>query len=150
MVGEVVTSQGVEPLWVVVEVGGGQGGELPVQGGRGAVFGPGDDTFSPAGRRLEEADQLTDGVMAVQGMAKRQLVMDLVLVAASGASLREVAGVLEIPDQLRGRSFRHADGFRDVSEARAGVGGNAHQHMRIVGDKPPNMVTITGNTFHEK
>ena len=71
MVGEVLTGHGVEQLCIVVEVGGGQGDELPVPGGCGSVFGPGDVTVSPAGRRLEEADQLTDGVMAVQGMAKR-------------------------------------------------------------------------------
>jgi hypothetical protein len=99
---------------------------------------PRTDTFVtvlPAGRRLEEADQLTDGVVAVPGMAKGKVVVDFVLIAASDARLCQVAGSLEIPDQLRGGSFGHADGLRDVCEARARVGGDAHEHVRVVGDE---------------
>jgi hypothetical protein len=105
-------------------------------------------SYLPVGR-LEEADQLTDGVVAVLGMAKGKFVVDFVLIAASGARLCQVAGSLEIPDQLRGGSFGHADGLRDVSEARARVGGDAHEHVRVVGDEAPNMILFTGNTSHE-
>ena len=103
-----------------------------------------------SGWRLEKADQLTDGVVAMLWMAKRKLVVDFVLIAASRARLRQVSGSLEIPDQLCGRSFRHADGLRDVPEASSRVGGDAHQHVCVVGDEPPNMVIITGNIVHEK
>jgi len=107
------------------------------------------DTVSPAGRPLKEADQLTDGVVTVLGMAKRKLVMDFVLIAASVSRLRQIAGAFEIADQLCRRSFCHADGLSDVPETRVWVGSDAHQHVRVVGDEPPNMIIITGNTVHE-
>ena len=97
---------------------------------------------------MEEADQLTDCVVTVPWMAKGKLVVDLVPVAASGACLGQVAGFLEIPDQLRGGSFGHADGLRDVSKACAGVGGDAHEHVRVVGNEVPHMIAITGNCIH--
>lgn len=104
----------------------------------------------PSGWSGEKADQLTDGVMAVLRMAKRELVMDLVTVAASMPCLRQVAGLLEVLDQLGGGPFRDAHRLRDVSEARAWIGGEAYEHMRVVGDEPPGMITITGSTFHER
>ena len=75
--------------------------------------------------------------------------MDFVLIAASGSRLRHVAGLLEILDQLSGRSFRDADGLCNVSEASPGIGRQAYEHVRIVGDESPRMVVITGNMFHE-
>jgi len=107
------------------------------------------DTVSPAGRPLKEADQLTDGVVLVLGMAKRELVMDLVLIAASASRLRQIAGAFEIPDQLCRPSLCHADGLRDVPETRARVGGNAHQHVRVVSQEPPSMTIVTGIILHE-
>ena len=83
-------------------------------------------------------------------MAKWEFVVDFVLIAASVARLRQVAGSFEILDQLSGRSFRDADGLRYVFEARTGIGREAYEHVRVVGDKCPRMVPITGNTFHEK
>ena len=103
----------------------------------------------PSGWRLEKADQLTDGVVAVMGMAKWELVVDFVLVAASVARLRQVAGSLEALDQLSGRSFRDANGLCDVSEARVGGGGDACEDVRVVGDEAPSMVAVTGNISHE-
>jgi hypothetical protein len=100
-------------------------------------------------RPLEEADEFTDGVVAVQRVAKWKFVVDLVLVAASVARLGQVAGLLEIPDELGGGSFRDAEGLRDVSEARGGIGGKADEHVCVVGDEGPNMITITGICFHE-
>ena len=82
-------------------------------------------------------------------MAKRELVVDFVLIAASVACLRQVAGALEILDQLSGRSFGDAYGLRDVSETCTGISGDAYEHVRVVGDEGPIMVTITGNAFHE-
>ncbi len=106
--------------------------------------------MSPSsGWRFEKADQLADGVVAVLGMAKWELVVDFVLIAASLAGLRQVAGALEILDQLSGRSFRDAYGLRNVSEACTGIGREAYEHVRVVGDKGPTMVSITGNAFHE-
>jgi hypothetical protein len=107
-------------------------------------------SVSPSsGWRFEKADQLADGVVAVLGMAKWELVVDFVLIAASLAGLRQVAGALEILDQLSGRSFRDAYGLRNVSEACTGIGRDAYEHVRVVGDKGPTTVSITGNAFHE-
>ena len=82
-------------------------------------------------------------------MAKWQFVVDFVLIAASVARLRQVAGSLEVLDQLGGRSFRDTDGLRDVSEAGAGVGSEAYEHVCVVGDEGPSMITITGIISHE-
>jgi hypothetical protein len=115
-------------------------------GGSAALAG----SVSPSsGWRFEKADQLADGVVAVLGMAKWELVVDFVLIAASLAGLRQVAGALEILDQLSGRSFRDAYGLRNVSEACTGIGRDAYEHVRVVGDKGPTMVFITGNAFHK-
>ena len=107
------------------------------------------DLSLSSGWRIQKADQLTDGVVAVLGVAKWELVVDFVLIAASQAGLRQVAGAFEILDQLGGRSFRNAYGLRDVPETRTGISGDAYEHVRVVGDESPTMVTITGNTFHE-
>jgi hypothetical protein len=86
-----------------------------------------------SGWRFEKADQLADGVVAVLGMAKWELVVDFVLIAASLAGLRQVASALEILDQLSGRSFRDTYDLRNVSEARTGIGRDADEHVRVVG-----------------
>jgi hypothetical protein len=88
-------------------------------------------------------------VVAVLGMAKWELVVDFVLIAASLACLRQVAGALEVLDQLSGRSFRDAHGLCDVSETYTGISGDAYEHVSVVGDEGPTVVTITGNIFHE-
>jgi hypothetical protein len=87
--------------------------------------------------------------MAVLGVSKWELIVNFVLIAASQACLCQVAGLLEIVDKLSGRSLRDADGFRDVSEARTGIGREADEHVRIVGDESPRMVINTGSLFHE-
>ena len=68
-------------------------------------------------RRFKEAEQFADGVVAVLSVAERQLFVYVVAVAASVADLREVAGLDEIVDDLRGRSLGYADDARDISEA---------------------------------
>ena len=67
------------------------------------------------GRRLEEADEFADSVMAVLRVAERELAMDLVLVAAPDASLGQITSLLKLVDDLPGRSFGDADGSRDVT-----------------------------------
>src|SRR5215217_4388353 len=94
-------------------------------------------------RRLQESDQFADGVVAVLWVAERELAVDLVLVATSDAGLGQVAGLLELVDDLPDRSLRDADGRGDVSEARAWVRGDAAEHMRVVGDEPPKVVVIS-------
>ena len=82
-------------------------------------------------------------------MAKWELVVDFVLIAAPLARLRQVASALEILDQLSGRPFRDAYDLRNVSEARTGIGRDADEHMRVVGYEGPTMIPIIGDTFHE-
>jgi DNA-binding MarR family transcriptional regulator len=62
------------------------------------------------GRRLQESDQFADGVVAVLWVAERELAVDLVVVATSDVGLGQVAGLLELVDDLPGRSFGDADG----------------------------------------
>jgi hypothetical protein len=94
------------------------------------------------GRALEEPDEFAGGVVAMERVAEREVAVDVVLVAASDAGLGQIAGVLELADDLRHRSFGDADGGGDVSHAYAGVGGDARQHMPVVGDEPPGAVVI--------
>jgi pimeloyl-ACP methyl ester carboxylesterase len=73
-------------------------------------------------------------------MAERQFPVDFVVVAASVAGLRQVARLLEVVDDVRRRSFSnpHADG--DVSEPRAGIGGDdvpAPQAARMAATQRP-------------
>jgi hypothetical protein len=89
---------------------------------------------------LEEPDQLPDSVVAVLRMAQREFAVDLVFVAASDAGLGQVAGLLELADDLPDRSFGDADGGCDVSQAPARVVRDAREHMGVVGDEPPTVI----------
>jgi hypothetical protein len=93
-------------------------------------------------RGLEEADQFADGVVAVVGMAKRKLAMDLVLVAATGARLREVAGLLQVIDDLRHRPLGDPDRGGDVPETRGGIRGYAGEHVSVVRHEPPRTIAV--------
>jgi hypothetical protein len=77
-------------------------------------------------------------------VAERELFVDLVVVAPSVASLRDVAGLLELIDDLRGRSFGYADRHRDVTKPSSWVGRDARQHVCVVRHEPPGMVKFSG------
>lgn len=100
-------------------------------------------------RGLEEADQFADGVVAVVGMAKRKLAVNLVLVAATGARLREVAGLLRVIDDLRHRPLGDPDRGGDVPEARGGIRGYAGEHVSVVRHEPPRMIAVYRTEWHE-
>ena len=104
----------------------------------------------PGGRRRKKADQFTHGVVTVLGMTKWQFVVHFVPIAPSVTRLGQIASPLEVLDQLRGRSFRDADGLRDVPEAGTRVGSEAYEHMCVVGDEGPSMIAITGINSHER
>ena len=78
-------------------------------------------------------------------MAQREFVVDFVVVSASVAGLGQVAGSLEVADDLGRGSFRDADGGGDVSKPRGGVGGDAFKHVRMVGHEPPKMISLPGS-----
>ena len=90
--------------------------------------------------RFQEADEITDRPVAVPGMAERQLPVNFVAVAASVASLRQVAGLFEVVDDMRRGSFGNPDADGDVSEPRAGIGGDAFEHVGVVRDEPPEVL----------
>src|SRR3954462_14374255 len=92
--------------------------------------------------RLEEADQLPDGVMAMLRVAKRKLAVNLVPVVSPHTRLGQVAGLLEVPDDLRRRALGDLDGRGDVPKARAGVRGDALERVRVVGHEAPMMIPI--------
>src|SRR4051812_1964579 len=78
--------------------------------------------------------------MAVLRMAERELPVHLVLVAASEAGLGQVAGLLELADDVPDRSLGDADGGGDVSQAPARVVRDASEHMGVVGNEPPTVI----------
>jgi hypothetical protein len=92
------------------------------------------------GRRLEESDQLTDGVVAVLRVAEWEFAVHFVLVAASDAGLGQVAGLLQLADDLPDGSFGDADGGCDVPQASPRVVRDAREHVRVVGDEPPPVI----------
>ena len=102
-------------------------------------------TWSLNGRPFEEADQVANGVVTVEGVTKRKFVVDFVVVTASVAGFRQIPGSLELGDDLCRGSFRDTDGGGDVSEPRSGVGRDAFQNVRVVGHEPPKMVSISGS-----
>ena len=81
--------------------------------------------------------------MAVLWVAKREPVMDLVMVPAAIAGLAQVAGLLQVADDLRCGSFGDADRFGDVPKSRGRVGRDAFEHVSVVGDESPEMVILS-------
>jgi hypothetical protein len=110
----------------------------------GAAWSPRGAAWSLRSRPFEEADQIANGVVTVEGVAKRKFVVDFVVVAASVAGFRQIAGSLELGDDLCRGSFRDADGGGDVSEPHSGVGDDAFQHVRVVSHEPPKMIGVSG------
>jgi hypothetical protein len=80
----------------------------------------------------------------VEGVAKWKLIVELVAVATSVAGFRQIAGSLELADDLCRGSFRDADGGGDVSEPHSGVGGDALEYVGMVGHEPPRMASLSG------
>jgi hypothetical protein len=83
-------------------------------------------------RRAEKPDEITDGVVAVLGVAKRKLVMDLVAVPASVARPRQVPGFFELANDLRDRSLGDTDRDGYVSQPCGRLLGDDCEHVRVV------------------
>jgi hypothetical protein len=98
----------------------------------------------PVGWRLEKADQLPDGVMAMLRVAERKLAVNLVPVVSPHTRLGQVAGLLKVLDDLRRRALGHPDGGGDITKTRGGVRGDALEHMCVVGHEAPGMISISG------
>jgi len=77
--------------------------------------------------------------MAVLRMAKRQLSVDVVAIAASVPRPRQIAELLQVADDRGGCSFGDADRGGYVSHARGRIGRDALQHMGMVSHESPVM-----------
>jgi hypothetical protein len=84
-------------------------------------------------------------VVAVLRMAERELAVHLVLVAPPHARLGQIAGLLQIADDLPHGALGDADGVRDVAQPSARVSGDAREHMGVVRDEPPRVITDSGS-----
>ena len=94
--------------------------------------------------RFEEADQVADGVVAVLGVSERQVLVYFVVVAAAVAALSEVAGLLEVVDDLRCGSLGDPDRVSDVPEPNGGVGADDLEHVGVVCYEPEKLIAFTG------
>ena len=65
--------------------------------------------------RFQKADQLSDRAVPVPRVPERQFFVNLVAVPASVSGLCEVAGFLEVVDDLRRRSLGDPDVGCDIS-----------------------------------
>jgi len=94
-------------------------------------------------RSFQEADQLSDRPVVVARVPERELLVDLVVVPAPVAGLRQVADAFQLVDDLGGRPLRDSRPLRDVAQADGGVGGDRLQHPRVVGQERPALQLIT-------
>ena len=92
---------------------------------------------------FEKPDEVAHCVMAVLRMAKWKLVVNLITVATSLPPFRQVAGLLKVVNDRHRRSFGNADRGGDVSEPCVRVGGDPLQHVRVVRQEPPTMITVS-------
>ena len=76
-------------------------------------------------------------------VAKRKLAVNLVSVVAPHARPGQVARLLEVLDDLRHGALCDRDGRGDVPKPRAGVRGDALEHVRVVGHEAPVMIPIS-------
>jgi hypothetical protein len=91
-----------------------------------------------------------------QGMAERQLGLDLVAVPSPLPLTHHVALVDQLGDDSVGGALGDPDGGGDVAEPDARVTSHAHQDVRVVGQKVPaggGLLRVlrchTGKVFHE-
>lgn len=75
--------------------------------------------------------------MLFERVAERQSSLDPVVVAPARASPFQVPVGLQVGENALDGPFRYADLLRDVTNPRFGVGGDADQHVRVVGEEGP-------------
>ncbi len=94
-------------------------------------------------RRLEKVDQVADGMVAVLGVAKRKLVMDLVAVPASIARLRQVPRTLELTDDLSDGSLCDTDRLGDIAQPCVLLVAEDLEHVSVVGHEAERVICFT-------
>jgi hypothetical protein len=95
-------------------------------------------------RLLEQEEQLPDRHRWESRQQHFLFAADLVAVPTSDAGLGQVAGFLEVVDDLSGRSFGDPDAVGDVSQACIRVGGDVGENVAVVGDQTPTRMGISG------
>ena len=96
------------------------------------------------GRRLQESDELADGVMSVPWVPEGKVEVDVVMVAPPHARPREVAGLLELVDDLGGGALGDPDVIGDVSKSSVVVGRDGGEDLRVIGHESPRMIAVFG------
>ena len=82
-------------------------------------------------------EKLADLVVAFQGMAKRQLWVELIAVAPSIALTSEIAVCDEFGDDALSGTFGNAHCYCDIAQSYPGIFGNAQQNVRVISQKSP-------------
>ena len=82
-------------------------------------------------------EKLANLVVAFQGMPKWQLWVELIAVAPSIASTREIAVCDEFGDDALGGTFGNAHFSCDIAQPYSGIFGNAQQNVRVISEKGP-------------
>ena len=77
-------------------------------------------------------------------VAERELLVDLVVVAASVAALAQVPRLLEVVDDLRHGALGSPDRLRDVLEPSRRVGGDDLEHVGVVCNESERLIIVTG------
>ena len=83
-------------------------------------------------------------MVTVLGVPERQLLVHFVAVPAAVAGFAQVAGQLEIVDDMRCGSLRDADRPGDVPEAGGWLCSDHLEHMGVVCYEPEKMILLTG------
>jgi hypothetical protein len=105
----------------------------------------------------QDLQQITHLMLLGQGVAERQLGLDLVAVPSALSLTHHVALVDQLGDDAVGGALGDPDGGGDVAQPNAGVTSNADQDVRVVGQEVPaggGLLRVLrcchiGKVFHE-
>jgi hypothetical protein len=91
------------------------------------------------GRNLgfDDAQDFSDLASIVHGVSQRKLAVDGVVIAASHPGLRQVAGGLELAEDLYRGALGDPDQVGDVADPQLRVAGEAREHVEVVREERP-------------
>jgi hypothetical protein len=96
-------------------------------------------------RTLEEFQQVADRGMGVRGMTQRELIVHFVDVPTPVTDLGQVAGLLELADDVRDRSLRDPDRLCDVPQASVWVSGDTLEYVGVIRHEAERVRAISGS-----
>jgi hypothetical protein len=85
----------------------------------------------------EELEHLTDGAFLTRRFRQRQVVLDLVAIAAPVALLDHIARVSEVGDHPEGRALGDPKRRPDVAETNPRIASDAQQHPGMIRQETP-------------